>query len=111
MYGNIKLQIDKSILRKKNTAGGIRLPDFRLYHKDSYQHSMILAQKQKHRVIEHRWKAQDRNIDREPKIESPEIHPYTHGHLIYTKEARLCDGEKTTSSINGSGKTGYLHVK
>ena len=28
-----------------------------------------------------------------------------------TKEARLYDGGKTASSINGAGKTGQLHVK
>ena len=28
-----------------------------------------------------------------------------------TKEARLCIGEETVSSINGAGKTGQLHVK
>jgi len=28
-----------------------------------------------------------------------------------TKEARIYNGEKTVSSINGVGKTGQLHVK
>ena len=28
-----------------------------------------------------------------------------------TKEARLYNGEKTVSSINGAGKTGQLHMK
>ena len=28
-----------------------------------------------------------------------------------TKEARIYNGEKTASSINGAGKTGQLHVK
>ena len=28
-----------------------------------------------------------------------------------TKEARIHNGKKTVSSINGSGKTGQLHVK
>ena len=33
------------------------------------------------------------------------------GILFLTKEARIHNGEKTASSINGSGKTGQLHVK
>ena len=33
------------------------------------------------------------------------------GTLFLTKEARIYNGAKTASSINGSGKIGQLHVK
>ena len=33
------------------------------------------------------------------------------GNLFLTKEARIYNGAKTTSSINGAGKTGELHIK
>jgi len=33
------------------------------------------------------------------------------GNLFLTKEAKIYNGEKTASSINGVGKTGQLHVK
>ena len=33
------------------------------------------------------------------------------GTLILTKEARIYNGAKTASSINGAGKTGQIHVK
>ena len=33
------------------------------------------------------------------------------GTLFLTKEARIYNGAKTTSSINSAGKTGQLHVK
>ena len=33
------------------------------------------------------------------------------GTLSLTKEARIYNGEKTASSINGAGKTGQLHIK
>ena len=39
---------------------------------------------------------------------------YTHtpmGTLFLTKEARIYNGTKTASSVNGAGKTGQLHVK
>ena len=36
---------------------------------------------------------------------------YTYGQLIYHKEGKMYNGEKTVSSISGAWKTGQLYVK
>jgi hypothetical protein len=88
----------QAILSKKYNFGSITIPNFNRYYRVIQVKTAWYWHKNRH---DNKW----------IRIEDPNINSHSYSQPFLTKEHRAHDGEKTASSTNVAGKTGYPHVE
>ena len=93
IWNQKRVHITKTILNKKNKAGDVMIPDFKLYYKAT--------------VIKASWYwYQNRDIDQWNRTEALEAMPHIYNYTVFDKPDKTSNGERIPCSTNGVGITG-----